>query len=144
MPLARPKSSFKLSSTWCLVRVLTKANLNWRREGSMSLDLGSFEAVTGKAIKAFWATKRTVAHRRATSDISLKGFAALIGNIVLTNGLSKSNVIAQISPVAVSGHFPSIQSWDIIVVNGGRPIHSSHGYSLSTYCFQIRRVFRIE
>ena len=98
----------------------------------MSINLADFEARTREAVSSFWKTRIGAKRRQAangksdqgersavTAGKNMNGFLRLAEEVVVRNGLSKKDVLANSRLVTLPGFFRPTKNWDMLVLSGG-------------------------
>jgi len=102
----------------------------------MGLDLSALDRTMPKAIRHFWKARslatRSQKNRGAadqggrsgvTAGKNLDGFIAMVRDLIVANGIAKSDVYTEgRAKVTIPGFYRPTKNWDLLVVRGGRLI----------------------
>lgn len=101
----------------------------------MSIDIGNYPQNVKKAVKAFWAGRKSASDKQTragkkdqgnrgavTGGKNMNIFADLLESLVRKNGLKKAEVCRTQKVVTLPGYFRPTKMWDLLVMNEGRLI----------------------
>ena len=99
----------------------------------MPIDLADYQARARDAIMAFWGNREKARQKQieagsvdhgeragVTSGKNMDGFARLVRELVLANGLPASCVQEKRALLTLPGYFRPTKLWDILVINSNR------------------------
>jgi hypothetical protein len=99
----------------------------------MSIDLADYETKAGKAVKAFWKSRKTASKNQVKSGKSdqgeragvtagknMNGFLSLMQDVVRKNGLEHAQICLNRKVLTLPGYFRPTKLWDLLVLNEGR------------------------
>ncbi|MCK9419014.1 MAG: PaeR7I family type II restriction endonuclease [Nitrospirae bacterium] len=101
----------------------------------MSLDLADYKIKARSAVKTFWTSRKVSGTRKqsagskdqrkrstGTSGGSMDGFIDLVVDVVHANGLPDADIVRKGRGLTLPGHFCTVKSWDVLVMNHGKLI----------------------
>jgi len=101
----------------------------------MSLDLVDYKTKARSAVKMFWISRKKAGTKKrsagnkdhgkrsaGTSGGDMDGFIDLVIDIVHANGLTEADIIRKGRGLTLPGHFCTVKSWDVLVMNHGKLI----------------------
>lgn len=99
----------------------------------MPLNLADYESQSRNAVMAFWGNRASARQRQieagvvdqgeragVTSGKNMDGFAALVTDLVVANGLPESCIQQKRALLTLPGYFRPTKLWDILVICRGR------------------------
>jgi hypothetical protein len=100
----------------------------------MPLDLSAFDRMMPKAVAHFWKARALAAGRQkergiadqgsrtsVTAGKNLDGFVAMVRELVISNGLDKSDVCCDGRALAtIPGYYRPTKNWDLLIISRGR------------------------
>lgn len=97
----------------------------------MALDLADYERKAAEAVMAFWGNRDKALQKQAqlgnfdagtrgavTAGKNMDGFAALIADLVQSNGLTNARIYLKKGMVVLPGYFRPTKQWDLLVLIG--------------------------
>lgn len=101
----------------------------------MAIDLAQYEKKAKQAVELFWGNRDAAAKNQAdagkldqgtrgavTAGKNMDGFATLMAELVVANGLKDATVIHAGRVVTLPGFFRPTKQWDLLVLNKGHLI----------------------
>lgn len=99
----------------------------------MSIDLADYETKAGKAVKAFWKSRKAASKNQiksgksdqgeragVTAGKNMNGFLSLVKDVVHQNGLKHAEICLNRKVLTLPGYFRPTKLWDMLVMNEGR------------------------
>lgn len=96
----------------------------------MGLDLVDYERKTHEAVQAFWGNREAARQKQiaagkadqgeragVTAGKNMDGFAALIIDLVRSNGLARASIYQTRTVMTLPGYFRPTKLWDLLVIH---------------------------